>query len=145
MLSKTIPSIGPELASCFLNAKNEVFVGQRVDVDNDTWQLPQGGMEPGESSRDAAFRELREEIGTANATIVAESKKWMYYDLPADIAAVAWSGQFRGQRQKWFVMMFNGCDRDINVRTEHPDFPRGDGFPTPNFQSLRSRLSGRSL
>lgn len=112
----------PGVGILLLNGKNEVFVGRRIDVGNDTWKMPQGGIEPGESPREAAFRELREEIGTAKATVVAESRQWMYYDLPADIAATAWGGKFRGQRQKWFVMMFNGDDQDIDVRTEHPEF-----------------------
>jgi putative (di)nucleoside polyphosphate hydrolase len=86
------------------------------------WQMPQGGIDPGETPREAAQRELREETGTGKAEIVAESRVLHRYDLPAEIAGRMWGGRFRGQKQIWFAMRFTGDDIDINVKTEHPEF-----------------------
>jgi putative (di)nucleoside polyphosphate hydrolase len=105
-----------------LNARNEVWVGRRIGFPDDAWQMPQGGIDEGESPREAVFRELKEEIGTDNADILAETKDWLYYDLPADLIGKAWDGKWRGQRQKWFVMRFKGSDADVNLETEHPEF-----------------------
>jgi len=104
-----------------LNHQNEVFVGQRADAQGDAWQMPQGGIDDDEQPREAAFRELKEEIGTDKAQIIAESKTWLRYDLPPDLRQ-RWDNRWRGQQQKWFVMRFQGVDADINVATEHPEF-----------------------
>lgn len=105
-----------------INQRNEVFVGRRSDVEKDAWQMPQGGIWKGESPRQAAFRELKEEIGTNTAEILAESKGWLQYDVPAELAHKAWNGRWQGQRQKWFVMLFKGEDQDIRFAGEHPEF-----------------------
>jgi 8-oxo-dGTP pyrophosphatase MutT (NUDIX family) len=104
-----------------LNKRNEVFVGQRADTPGDAWQMPQGGIDNDEEPRSAAYRELSEEIGTADADILAESQAWLRYDLPAELRN-RWHGRWRGQQQKWFVMRFRGDDADINVATARPEF-----------------------
>jgi putative (di)nucleoside polyphosphate hydrolase len=86
------------------------------------WQMPQGGIDPGETPRDAALRELCEEVGTDKAEIVAKSRVLHRYDLPVEIAGGMWGGRFRGQKQIWFAMRFVGEDIDINLATEHPEF-----------------------
>jgi len=105
-----------------LNKYNLVFVAQRIDFKEDAWQMPQGGIDPGENPRQAALRELKEEAGTDMVEIVAESKEWLEYDLPSDLISKIWKGRFRGQRQRWFVMRFLGEDRDINIHTDEPEF-----------------------
>jgi putative (di)nucleoside polyphosphate hydrolase len=105
-----------------LNPRYEIFVGRRADAQADAWQMPQGGIGRGEKPRQAALRELEEEIGTANVEILAESKTWFYYDVPEQLAQKAWRGRWTGQRQKWFVMLFKGDDAEINVGTDHPEF-----------------------
>ena len=65
-----------------LNPEGRVFAAQRKDTMRDAWQMPQGGIDKGESPRDAAFRELEEEIGTRDAEIIGESRDWYRYDLP---------------------------------------------------------------
>ena len=104
-----------------VNDAGLVFVGRRTDMP-DAWQMPQGGIDPGEQPRDAALRELEEETGTNKAEIVAESPGWLSYDLPPEIAARVWDGRYRGQRQMWFVLRFTGADADIRLDTEHPEF-----------------------
>jgi putative (di)nucleoside polyphosphate hydrolase len=86
------------------------------------WQMPQGGIDPGETPRQAALRELGEEVGTDKAEIVAESRVLHRYDLPTEIAGKMWGGRFRGQKQIWFATRFVGDDSDINITTEHPEF-----------------------
>lgn len=105
-----------------LDAKARVFVAQRIDTPVPAWQMPQGGIDPGEDPRTAALRELEEETGTPKASILAESRGWIRYDLPPDLAGKVWRGRYRGQEQKWFAMRFEGEDRDIDIATEHPEF-----------------------
>ncbi len=105
-----------------LNADGLVLVARRAGMNDRHWQMPQGGIDEGESPRQAALRELEEEIGTNRAEIVAESPGWIAYDLPAELAARAWGGRYRGQIHKWFAMRFTGHDRDIDLNTHHPEF-----------------------
>ena len=86
------------------------------------WQMPQGGIDPGETPREAALRELNEEVGTDKAKIIAESRVLHRYDLPVEIAGEMWGGRYRGQKQIWFAMRFTGEDIDIDTATEHPEF-----------------------
>jgi putative (di)nucleoside polyphosphate hydrolase len=105
-----------------LNRRHEVFVGRPADTQADAWQMPQGGIGRGEKPRQAALRELEEMIGTANLEVLAESKAWLYYDVPEQLAQKAWRSRWKGQRQKWFVMLFKGDDAEIKVGTAHPEF-----------------------
>lgn len=104
------------------NSKGEVFVAKRLDTTTEAWQMPQGGMDPGESPVLAAIRELKEEIGTDKVEVIRESVDWYTYDLPDDLIGKIWNGQYRGQKQKWFAMKFTGSDDDININTEEPEF-----------------------
>jgi putative (di)nucleoside polyphosphate hydrolase len=119
-----LPFYRPAVGIMLLNPAGLAFVGRRIDMPAGlaAWQMPQGGIDPGETPRQAAFRELKEEVGTDKAEILAETEGWLHYDLPSDIASRMWSGRWRGQRQKWFLMRFTGEDADINPATEHPEF-----------------------
>jgi putative (di)nucleoside polyphosphate hydrolase len=112
----------PGVGVLLLNPRNEIFVAQRLDFRSDAWQMPQGGIDKGETPEQAAWRELKEETGTDNASLLAESRGWFAYDLPPDLAATLWRGRFRGQRQKWFAFRFLGDDSEIDIATEHPEF-----------------------
>jgi putative (di)nucleoside polyphosphate hydrolase len=106
-----------------LNRAGKVFVARRIDMPTmPAWQMPQGGIDPGETPLQAAWRELKEETGTDKAELLGESRGWLQYDLPADLARGVWGGRYRGQRQKWFAMRFSGTDADIDLETEHPEF-----------------------
>jgi len=112
----------PGVGIVLLSSKGEVFVGRRIDLEEAAWQMPQGGINEGENARQAAFRELREEIGTDFVEVLAEANGWFYYEVPEDLARKAWAGRWKGQRQKWFVMRFKGEDADIDLATKHPEF-----------------------
>lgn len=105
-----------------LNAANQVFVAKRIDMKAEAWQMPQGGMDPGESPQQAAIRELKEEIGTDQVITLRESADWYTYDLPDELIPKIWGGRYRGQKQKWFAMRFQGTDADINIATHDPEF-----------------------
>jgi putative (di)nucleoside polyphosphate hydrolase len=118
-----IPGYRPAVGIMLLNGQGQVLVARRTDMSAmPAWQMPQGGIDPGETPRQAAMRELEEEIGTCKAEILAESRVWLTYELPPALAGKVWGGRYRGQRQKWFVMRFTGCDADIDLATEHPEF-----------------------
>lgn len=107
-----------------VNSANLVFVGQRLDSSSEAWQMPQGGIDKGESPRDAALRELGEEAGIEPdlADIIAASATEHFYDLPPQLMGKMWGGRYRGQRQHWFLARFLGSDADVNIETEHPEF-----------------------
>ena len=109
-----------------VNEKGFVCVGQRLDNNQNAWQMPQGGIDAGEDPETAAYRELLEETGVKKQDVrfVASSSKWLSYDLPEDLIPILWNGEFRGQKQKWFLFKFLGEDRDINIATEHPEFSK---------------------
>jgi putative (di)nucleoside polyphosphate hydrolase len=104
-----------------LSAAGQVFVAQRIGMPG-AWQMPQGGIDEGETPAQAALRELEEEIGTGKATILAESAGWYSYDFPPELIGKAWGGRYRGQTQKWFALRFTGADSDIDLATAHPEF-----------------------
>jgi len=104
-----------------LNSSGKVFVAQRIDTPG-AWQMPQGGIDLNEDPLQTAFREMEEEIGTRNAHCIGQTDGWVHYDLPHKLADKVWKGKFRGQKQKWFLMAFDGKDTDINIDTEHPEF-----------------------
>jgi putative (di)nucleoside polyphosphate hydrolase len=105
-----------------LNREGKVFVGKRIDQSIESWQMPQGGIDPGETPRDTALRELGEEIGTTKVEFLREHPDWLTYDLPPQLIGIAWNGQYRGQKLKWFAVRFVGSDTDINLKTAHPEF-----------------------
>jgi len=109
-----------------VNEKGYVFVGQRLDNNQNAWQMPQGGIDAGEDPETAAYRELLEETGVKKQDVrfVASSSQWLSYDLPEDLIPILWNGKFRGQKQKWFLFKFLGEDGDINIATEHPEFSK---------------------
>lgn len=111
----------PCVGVMLINPDGMIWVGRRIDTPNG-WQMPQGGIDDGESPRDAALRELEEEIGTAKAQIVAESNAWHRYDLPPHLLGKAWGGRYRGQEQRWFLLRYTGTDADIDIATPHAEF-----------------------
>jgi putative (di)nucleoside polyphosphate hydrolase len=112
----------PCVGVMLINADGLVFVGRRIDQTIEGWQMPQGGIDLGETPEQAALRELKEEIGTNKAALLREMDGSLIYDLPSHLIGVALKGRYRGQRQKWLAMRFTGTDKDIDVATEEPEF-----------------------
>ncbi len=112
----------PCVGIMLINSDRKIFVGQRIDNSNVAWQMPQGGIDEGETPLDAAWREMLEEIGTNKAELLAEHSEWLSYSIPKSLADRLWRGQYRGQIQKWFAFGFTGHDGDINIDTSEPEF-----------------------
>tara|TARA_B100001029_G_scaffold83009_1_gene68125 strand:- start:194 stop:667 length:474 start_codon:yes stop_codon:yes gene_type:complete len=105
-----------------LNKSNKIFVGKRIDNPKNFWQMPQGGIDPGEEYLSAALRELKEETGIQSVDLIKEIDELLTYELPPNLLGIIWKGKYRGQKQKWFIMRFNGNDKEINLNTHKPEF-----------------------
>ena len=105
-----------------LNHENKVFVARRIDNPKNFWQMPQGGVNDGEDFLKAAYRELEEETSIKSVELIKELDGMITYELPDHLLGIIWKGKYRGQKQKWFLMRFNGDDKEININTRHPEF-----------------------
>ena len=105
-----------------LNNENKVFVGKRKDNPVDKWQMPQGGVDIGESYLSAMKRELYEETSIKSIEILKEINGFFEYELPKNLVGIIWKGKFRGQKQKWFITRFIGNENEINLQTKNPEF-----------------------
>ena len=114
----------PAVGVMLLNAENRVWVGQRLDSKLEAWQMPQGGLDAGETPLQGALRELEEETGIRPdlIEILAQAKEELTYDLPEDLIGKVWKENWRGQRQAWFLARFLGRDDDVNLQTAEPEF-----------------------
>ena len=103
-----------------LNSENKVFVGKRIDNPKDFWQMPQGGIDQNENFLQAAKRELEEETGVKSVKLIKELDGWLEYNLPKNLLGKIWKGKYRGQKQKWFIIKFQGKNDEININTKKP-------------------------
>ncbi|MEM9782273.1 MAG: RNA pyrophosphohydrolase [Pseudomonadota bacterium] len=114
----------PCVGIMLLNGEGKIFAGQRLDSPSGAWQMPQGGIDPGESPHDAALREMTEETGIppSSVRVLRESRQWLDYDLPAHLVGRLWGGRYRGQTQRWFAIAFDGGDDEIDLDAHEREF-----------------------
>jgi putative (di)nucleoside polyphosphate hydrolase len=113
----------PCVGVMLVNRAGQAFVGRRIDTkEGDFWQMPQGGIDPGEDIDEAALRELAEETGVQphHVELIAHTGEDLLYDLPAELLGKLWGGKYRGQRQTWLLARFTGEDADIRLDAHHP-------------------------
>ena len=124
----------PCVGVALFNREGLVFFGRRrglpAEAGAGAWQMPQGGVDEGETPFEAALRELYEETGVRSVTLIGETEGWLRYDVPEKLAGQAWGGRWRGQKQKWFALRFEGEDSEIDI--ERP----GSGH-LPEFDAWR--------
>ena len=111
----------PGVGILLINAENKIFAGQRIDNHLEAWQMPQGGIDDGEDVKTDCFREMKEEIGTDNASILAINAEWFNYEIPEGLANKLWHRKQRGQTQKWVAVRVQGTNADINIQTDIPE------------------------
>ena len=105
-----------------LNEKNQIFVAKRIDNPKNFWQMPQGGIDEGEDFYHAALRELEEETSIKSVQLIKEIEQFTTYHLPNHLLGIIWKGRYKGQKQKWFIVKFNGDEKEINIKTKSPEF-----------------------
>ena len=105
-----------------LNKKNQVFVAKRIDNPKDFWQMPQRGVDKGEKLYNAAKRELKEETNIKTIKFIKEIDGFISYLLPDELLGIIWRGKYKGQKQKWFIVRFEGDEKEINIKTKYPEF-----------------------
>jgi|TARA_B100000609_G_scaffold181006_1_gene161849 putative (di)nucleoside polyphosphate hydrolase len=105
-----------------LNKKNQIFLAKRIDNPKNFWQMPQGGVDKGEDFYAAAVRELEEETSIKTVKLIKEIDGLTTYLLPDHLVGIIWKGKYKGQKQKWFVVRFQGEEDEININTKHPEF-----------------------
>ena len=105
-----------------LNKKNQIFLAKRIDNPKNFWQMPQGGVDKDEDFYAAAVRELEEETSIKTVKLIKEIKGLTTYLLPDHLVGIIWKGKYKGQKQKWFVVRFEGEEDEININTKHPEF-----------------------
>ena len=136
-----------------LNRAGLAFIGRRIGgpehIDaTHAWQMPQGGIDPGEEPWPAALRELREETNIRSVERLGEIADWLQYDIPREIVGQAWKGKYRGQTQKWFAMRFTGDESEIDLAhpagAQEPEFAAWRWEPLQNSRALWCRSNARS-
>ena len=131
----------PCVGVMLVNAEGKAFVGKRIDnKEGDWWQMPQGGVDPGEDVYQAALRELYEETNIRSVERLDEVEDWLFYDIPRSIVGLAWRGKYRGQTQKWFALRFTGDDGEIDIANpaggHEPEFIAWRWEPMKNLPAL---------
>ncbi len=112
----------PCVAIVLFNEDAKILVAARNDQETDQWQLPQGGIENGETAIKAAFRELEEEIGTNNAVFLKESTTLISYEIPPELRKGWMDNKWIGQSVKAVALKFIGTETEICLGREEAEF-----------------------
>lgn len=113
----------PAVGIALFNQHGKVFLGRRKNARGPyIWQMPQGGIDEGETPKQAAIRELEEETGIPPALTypIGEIDMWLKYDFPPQINNSRIVKKWRGQKQRWFAFRYQGNDAqiDLNAHSE---------------------------
>jgi len=111
----------PCVGILLLNSSGGIFVGERIDTPG-AWQMPQGGINDGETAKKAGYRELEEETGISMFSFLEISRTWRCYELPLELRHKVWQGRYKGQAQLWLALHFVGGNNDIKLPTQKAEF-----------------------
>lgn len=125
----------PNVGLMLIGPQRRIFVGRRVNQP-DAWQMPQGGVDKGETPIEAAHRELVEEVGTAKALLLRQTRDWLTYDVPEELHPPHWKGRWKGQAQRWFALGFVGEDSDIDLAAHEQEFDAWRWVPASELLEL---------
>ena len=123
MIDPTLLPYRPCVGIMLLNKQGLIFAAQRIDGQVPAWQMPQGGIDAGEEPKTG--------IAASDVTLLGQTEDWVNYDLPPELLGKVWKGKYRGQKQLWFLMRFEGEDHQINIATEHPEFSQWRWISAP--------------
>ena len=126
----------PCVGIMLINSNNQIFAGQRIDNHLEAWQMPQGGVDKGESYLSAMKRELFEETNISSIKVLKELDRFFEYELPNNLIGIIWKGKYRGQKQKWFITKFIGEEKEINLKTQHQEFVEWKWIPANNLPEV---------
>eukprot|EP00878_Enallax_costatus_P010073 GHUV01010514.1.p1 GENE.GHUV01010514.1~~GHUV01010514.1.p1 ORF type:complete len:223 (+),score=45.19 GHUV01010514.1:161-829(+) len=121
----------PNVGVCVVNTEGLVFAARRCKDPTPTWQMPQGGIDEGETPLQAALRELTEETSIHSIELLAEAPDWLHYDFPPEVRQRlhgTWE-RYKGQAQRWFLFKFTGDDSEVNLDTAHKEFSEWRWMP----------------
>ncbi len=130
--SNIYPDYRPCVGILLFKPSQGIWAGRRIDKFKEAWQMPQGGIDPGENPQLAALRELQEETSITSAKIIKEIDGWHKYEIAVELRPAFWAGKYIGQQQKWFIMEFTGQEAEINIATQDQEFIEWD-WVTPEF------------
>lgn len=139
------PDYRPCVGIMVLNQSGLVWAGRRFGntahyEKDQLWQMPQGGIDPGEEPLEAALRELYEETSIRSVELIRESSDWFKYDLPENVPKTGWRAHYRGQTQKWFAVRFTGNDGEIRIESpgdgHDPEFDEWKWMPIDQLEGL---------
>lgn len=134
-MTRQLEGYRPNVGLMLIAPDRRIFVGRRASMP-EAWQMPQGGVDDGETPVEAACRELWEEVGTTHALLLRESKAWLSYDVPEKARPAHWKGRWRGQAQKWFALAFTGRDADIDIAAHDREFEAWRWVPARDLPTL---------
>jgi putative (di)nucleoside polyphosphate hydrolase len=120
-LSQLRPNVGIVLIS----PAAKVWLGRRAGAPPPAnWQFPQGGIDVGEGDFEAALRELKEETGVTSTRLLGRTRDWIGYIFPPEHQGSKIGKGWKGQKQIWFALAFEGDEREIDLGAhgDHAEF-----------------------
>lgn len=121
----------PNVGIILLDNNGKVFFARRYQ--DNGWQFPQGGINTDETSEEAMYRELYEEIGLKpeHVKLLGSTPGWLRYKLPKKFQRKHSKPLCIGQKQVWYLLRFVG--KESHLCFNHTDSPEFDDWKWVSF------------